>query len=270
MTESMLPKISIVTPSFNQSQFIEETMLSVLNQDYPNYEYIVVDGGSTDGSVDIIKKYSDRLAYWISEKDRGFGDAINKGFAKATGEILYWLNSDDLLLPGALLIVGKYFQKYRDTGLVFGDRHIIDPNSKLLSKRAYFFYFPGQLKFGKALPQECTFWRRDVFLRAGVLDEKLKFAIDFDLWCRMSKTAVIRHIPFYLGAFREQPASKSSTITTTGFDERDKILLKYFGSKPSALQARVFHFVLGNARRIFRLTGIVALKRRIISNRIHR
>jgi glycosyltransferase involved in cell wall biosynthesis len=263
-----LPKISVITPSFNQGEFIEETIKSVLSQGYPSLEYIVIDGGSTDNSVEVITKYENSLSYWVSEKDKGFGDAINKGFSRATGDILCWLNSDDLFLPGALLAVGKYFEKNKDTGLIFGDRHIIDTKSNLMYKRDYFFYFPNQLKFGKALPQECTFWRREVLLRAGPLDEQLKFAIDFDLWCRISMISTIRHIPLYLGAFREQPLSKSSTITKTGIEERDRIILKYFRKIPSAFQFRLFHLVLGVTRRIFKFTGINTLKRRMILNKI--
>ena len=120
------PRISIVTPSFNQGRFLERTILSVLNQNYPNLEYIVMDGGSTDESVEIIKKYENYLAYWISEKDNGQSDAIKKGFQKSTGEILAWLNSDDIYLSGALRGVAGFFRDGKGTEVVYGNRYIID------------------------------------------------------------------------------------------------------------------------------------------------
>lgn len=253
-----LPKISIVTPSYNQGAFLEKTIQSVLSQDYPNLEYIVIDGGSTDDSMQIISRYKDKLLYWESEKDNGFGHAINKGFAKATGEVLAWLNSDDLLLPGALLKIGTYFRDHEDVGLVFGDRHVVDEKGTLISLRRYFTYVKGQLRHGKTFPQECTFWRREAFIKAGgYLDETLKFGIDFDLWCRISKHAKIDHISYYLGAYRVQPLSKSSTIASTGLIERSSIIKKHFGRHPSLMEMRLFQMYLGILRRVYRILSKV-------------
>ncbi|MBL0744028.1 glycosyltransferase family 2 protein [Chryseolinea lacunae] len=261
------PKISIVTPSYNQGKFLEETILSVLSQEYPNLEYIIIDGGSTDQSVEIIRQYADRLSYWESERDRGFGHAINKGFSRATGEILCWLNSDDVLLPGALLTVGKYFARHADVGLVFSDRHVIGEQSDLLFKRKYFFYLPGQLRFAKTLPQECTFWRRTAFDKAGpYLNEELKFAIDLELWCRLSKVTTFRHIPLFLGAFRDQPLSKSTTLLDLGRTERQAIIAKYFERYPSQLALKVYQAWLTTLRRVYRLLGIESWKRKKILN----
>jgi glycosyltransferase involved in cell wall biosynthesis len=257
------PKISVVTPSYNQGMYLEETMLSVLSQKYPNLEYIVIDGGSSDQSVSIIQKYGAQLSYWESAPDRGFGHAINKGFSRATGEILCWLNSDDILLPGALLQVGAYFARHPNVGLVFGDRHIINERSVLVSRRKYFFYLPGQLRFAKTLPQECTFWRREPFEKVGAqLDEKLKFAIDLDLWCRLSKVTTFRHLPFFLGGFREQSLSKSAVLSDTGIRERNSIIDRYFGGLPSAKRLKAYQFWLATLRRLYRATGLEALKRR--------
>jgi len=267
--DKALPKISIVTPSFNQGVFLEETIQSVLSQNYPNLEYIIIDGGSKDNSVDIIKQYASRLTYWESERDRGFGHAINKGFARATGSIICWLNSDDVLLPGALLAVGKYFAQYPDTGLVFGDRHIINDRSELLSKRKYFFYLPGQLRFAKTLPQECTFWRREAFEKAGpYLNEELKFAIDLELWCRLSKVTTFAHIPFFLGSFRDQPLSKSTTLLDLGRRERQQVVRQHFNHYPSPLGLKLYQFWLTTLRRFYRAFGLETLKRRNILNAI--
>ena len=124
------PKISIITPSFNQSEFLEFTIQSVLSQDYPDLEYIIVDGGSTDGSLEIIKKYEDRLAWWVSEKDQGQTDAINKGFARATGKYLAWLNSDDTYQPGALSKAAEYLESHPEVGLVYGETNYIDQDGR--------------------------------------------------------------------------------------------------------------------------------------------
>ena len=267
--DEALPKISIVTPSFNQGMFLEETIQSVLSQQYPNLEYMIIDGGSNDNSVNIIKQYAPRLSYWESERDRGFGHAINKGFARAKGSIVCWLNSDDVLLPGALLTVGKYFAKHPEVGLVFGDRHIINDQSKLLSKRKYFFYLPGQLRFAKTLPQECTFWRRTAFEEAGAyLNEELKFAIDLELWCRLSKVARFKHIPFFLGSFRDQPQSKSSTLLELGRTERQRIVRQYFNNYPSPLGLKMYQLWLTTLRRFYRALGFETWKRRAILNEI--
>src|SRR5215208_2659718 len=120
------PRVSIITPSFNQGQFLEETMHSVLEQDYPNIEYIVVDGGSADNSVEIIKKYQGQLAWWVSEKDRGHADALNKGFSHATGEILAWLNSDDVYFPNAVSQAVSFLKTNPAIGMVYGDAELID------------------------------------------------------------------------------------------------------------------------------------------------
>ena len=262
-----LPKISIVTPSYNQGIFLEETILSVLSQNYPNLEYIVIDGGSSDDSVAIIQKHAPRLSYWESERDRGFGHAINKGFAKATGDILCWLNSDDVLLPGALLTIGTYFKTHPNVGLVYGDRHIIDDQSNLIYRRHYFFYLRGQLRYAKTFPQECTFWRRSAFEKVGGnLHEELKYAIDLELWCRLSQVTTIRHIPVFLGAFRDQPQSKSSTLVDVGRSERENIIARYFKNYPSPVRLKAYQVWLGVLRRLYRTLGFESRRRsRILS-----
>src|SRR5258706_6083465 len=135
MSGIAFPRISIVTPSFNQAAYVDATIRSVLDQRYPNLEYIVVDGGSTDGSVDIIRRYEDRLTYWVSEPDRGQADAINKGLARATGEIRAYLNSDDLYLPGALLRVAAEYRAHPDADIICGVCRVIDEHGRMVGQR---------------------------------------------------------------------------------------------------------------------------------------
>ncbi len=183
------PKISIVTPSFNQGKFLEKTILSVLEQGYLNLEYIIIDGGSTDESVEIIKKYSDRLAYWVSEPDRGQSHAINKGFERATGEIFGWLNSDDWYHPGALQAVAEAFMANSDAGAVVGAGELVDEAGNVLITAARnevtvetlydwidnFFWQPS-----------CFFLKR-VWDTCGPLDESVHFAMDLDLWIKIAQ-----------------------------------------------------------------------------------
>jgi glycosyltransferase involved in cell wall biosynthesis len=185
------PKISIITPSYNQGQFLEETILSVLKQNYPNMEYIIIDGGSTDNSVDIIKKYENRLAYWVSEKDRGQTHAINKGFHKCTGDILHWLNSDDLLLPGALNLVADFFKQNPNIDCMIGDLEVIAPNGQLLTlKKAIPFDFKTALYTSCLVPQPSTLFTRRAWKKTGDLDISLHYQMDFEYFLRMAKAGI--------------------------------------------------------------------------------
>lgn len=161
-------KISIVTPSYNQEQFLERTILSVINQNYPNLEYIIIDGGSTDGSVDIIKKYQKYLAYWISERDSGQSEAINKGFQKATGEIYAYLNSDDILELNVLKRINEIFTTQKKLDLIYSNCKIIDENDHILRLSiALPFNLREHLANIFAIPQPSTFWKREVFEKVG-------------------------------------------------------------------------------------------------------
>jgi len=183
------PKISVVTPSFNQGQFLEETILSVTGQDYPNLEYIIIDGGSTDGSVDIIKKYADRLTYWVSEPDKGQSHAVNKGFERATGDIFCWLNSDDIFLPGTLAFVG---QQFSDAEIIWGTGGLSGmsadgemtgsllhvPETSLLQWYTHF-------REGRAIIfQPATFWRHQLWEEVVELRDDLHYAFDFEFFLR--------------------------------------------------------------------------------------
>jgi len=206
------PRISIVTPSYNQGCFLEETIRSVLLQNYPNLEYIVIDGGSTDNSVNIIKRYEEHIAYWQSEKDRGQSDAIAKGFERATGDILSWLNSDDILLPDALTHIAEAFAQDSATGVVFGNTLVIDKNSKEINR--YFwpkFLFRYHWSLGQYIGQESCFWTRDVYDRVGGINRDKFFIMDYDLLIRMWEVTRFKKIWRFVGGFRIHDAAKNST-----------------------------------------------------------
>jgi glycosyltransferase involved in cell wall biosynthesis len=183
------PRVSIVTPSYNQGRFIEETIRSVLLQGYPNLEYIIMDGGSTDGTVDIIRKYEPWLAYWVSEKDRGQSHAVNKGWQRATGEILAYLNSDDLYLPGAIHRAVEALSQNQTAALVYSDGIWIDEAGGFLKLQQSGPLDARQMLTGASpfgIPQPTAFMRRDAVQMVGWLDESLHMAMDFDLWVKLA------------------------------------------------------------------------------------
>lgn len=201
MTEP--PLVSIVTPSFNQARYLAATIQSILSQDYPRIEYIIVDGGSTDGSIDLIRKYSHARAtvtgrgvsWWVSEKDQGQTDAINKGFARANGEILAWLNSDDTYEPGAVAAAVNYLREHPATGMVYSDCNYINERGEVIGK------FPAaqtdhrRLRAGYVhIPQQTAFFRADLWRQVGPLDPSFYFAMDYDLWTRIAARAEIKYL----------------------------------------------------------------------------
>jgi len=216
-----LPRISIVTPSHNQAAFLEQTIRSVLDQDYPDLEYIVMDGGSTDGSVDIIRKYADCLAYWVSEKDNGQADAIMRGFQRATGDILAWVNSDDTLLPGALRRVGEYFARRPEVEVVVGGCIRVDEQGQPLRARGF---GPVVCNLGTSqnlrkllywdlgFAQPASFWRREAFFAVGGFDTSLRFCFDYDMYLRLAQRKPFGRIKAFLACFRVHSESKTSTL----------------------------------------------------------
>lgn len=191
--ENHLPRITVVTPSYNQATFIEETIQSVLSQNYPNLEYIVIDGGSTDGSVDIIRRYQEHLAYWVSEPDLGQSHALNKGFSVATGDWLTWINSDDVYLPGALCEVARTIQANESCDWVVGAVEFADVDLNPLGTFAPVCHTDDWLDFvctkrknGTALPQVGSFWSRNAWNAAGQLDETFQYVMDHEYWGRLA------------------------------------------------------------------------------------
>jgi glycosyltransferase involved in cell wall biosynthesis len=222
---SDLPTITIVTPSFNQALYLEKTIRSVLDQRYPALRYVIIDGGSTDGSVDIIRRYESQLAYWVSENDAGQSDALNKGFTSlpappSKGHIMTWLNSDDILLPGALQAVGETFARYPQIVWLTGQSASTDVHDRLRLSRLKTGHFRGLIQrgwyHGRALGfirQEGTFWRRELWEKAGgTLDVNKRYAMDFDLWRRFALFADLVTIDRHLAAFRFQPEQKTAAI----------------------------------------------------------
>ena len=175
---SAYPKITIVTPSYNQAVFLERTILSVLNQNYPNLEYIIIDGGSTDGSIEIIKKYEKYLSYWVSEKDQGQADAINKGFQKATGDLVAWQNSDDVYLPDAFQKIAETYKKNPNYDVYFGNIFIIDSCDKLIREMRFHPFSVNHLIYYRwNLSSQAVFWKREIFNKVGYL---LDYNVSFD------------------------------------------------------------------------------------------
>ncbi len=205
------PLISVVTPSYNQAPFLEATIRSVLEQDYEALEYIVVDGGSSDRSVSIIEKYADRLAWWVSEPDLGQTDAINKGFARARGEILAWLNSDDTYESGALSEAVAFLQANPQVGMVYGDANFIDARGRVIGRfDARQTDFDRLMRGAVYIPQQAAFFRADLWRQVGPLDPTFYFAMDYDLWVRLARLAEIRYLPGRVWAnFRLHGAAKS-------------------------------------------------------------
>lgn len=224
------PLVTLVTPSYNQGDFIRATIESVLGQDYPHIEYIVMDGGSTDQTAAIVAEYSGRLT-WISEKDRGQAHAINKGFQKARGEIVAWLNSDDILLPGAVARAVQAFERAPRAGAIYGEGHLMDREGRFTGR------FPATEPFNlwklvylsDYVLQQSTFFRRAAVEKVGWLDENLHYAMDWDLLIRLGKRFGLHYVPDYLGALREYPEAKTFSGGSRRVEEIRSVLERHTG-----------------------------------------
>ncbi len=252
--------VSIVTPSYNQARFLEETMRSVLEQDYADIEYIVVDGGSTDGSRELLERYSSRLAWWISEKDRGQTDAINKGFNRARGDVLAWLNSDDTYQPGAVREAVEFLQANPQVGLVYGDANYIDENGRVIGR------FPAaqtdyrRLRQGYVhIPQQSAFFRADLWRKVGPLDASFYFAMDYDLWVRLAREAPLVYHPRLWANFRLHSDAKTIAADDRCWPEMLRVHYRDGGSRFAPIVLKYWirklaaPYINWRRRRLFRL-----------------
>jgi glycosyltransferase involved in cell wall biosynthesis len=256
-----LPLVSIVTPSFNQGRFLEETLLSVQRQDYPRIEHIVVDGGSSDGTLDIIRRHERSLARWMSEPDEGQTDAIAKGFSLASGDILAWLNSDDLLMPSAVRVAVAELVGDPALGLVYGDRIEIDSRGNITNVVQLPSHRNSMFRRNFTIPQETAFFRRQAYEAAGGVDRSLHFAMDFDLWVRLAAVAPMRHVPLFLGSYRQHGTSKSVEIHADGAGQK-------YSTESEAVYRR--HFGRGLPSRRMMFWYRVASKGRLVIERASR
>jgi glycosyltransferase involved in cell wall biosynthesis len=233
--------VSIVTPSYNQSRFIEDTIQSVLSQDYPQIEYLVVDGASTDGTVDIIRKYEARLAWWVSERDQGQTDAINKGFARATGQILAWLNSDDTYEPEAVSAAVRYLQEHPDVGMVYGDCNYINKDGELIGQFKSRQTSYRRIRRGyNHIPQQTMFFRAELWKDVGPLDPSFHYAMDYDLWTRLAARSEIKYVPQTWANFRLHTSGKTIMADDRFWPEMLRIHYRDGGSFFSVLVARYY------------------------------
>jgi glycosyltransferase involved in cell wall biosynthesis len=230
------PKISLVMPSYNQAQFLEETIRSVLDQNYPNLEYIVIDGGSNDGSVEILQRYADQFTYWVSEPDQGQTDALNKGFSKATGDLFCWLCSDDLLEPRALHEVAEFFEQHPTARVVYGDTIWVNANNvpiryrKELAFNRFIFLYEHNF-----IPQPSTFWRRDLHRQVGSLDPQFNASMDADLWLRFAEVTELHHARKTWSRMRLHPEQKTQRLLAARRVEAKCLRQRYLGEEPDWL-----------------------------------
>ena len=236
---SNLPKISVVIPSYNQEAFLEQTLVSVLGQNYPNLELFVLDGGSKDGSVEIIKRYADRIHFWRSQRDGGQAAALADGFSKCTGEILCWVNSDDFLAEGSLQAVADFFMANPQAEVVVGDICLTDVDGnpiQYISEPKWNLNW--QVYVRNCMPQPSVFWKRSLYSRVAGVRPELRFAMDYDLWFQFVKQTNFHFIHRLLSFQRQHDATKSSTMQDVATVEKPRVARNYFPQLPPVSNLR--------------------------------
>lgn len=233
-SHSEIPLVSIVTPSYNQAMYLEDTLSSVIYQDYPRIEYIVIDGGSTDGSQEIIHRYTDRLAYWMSESDRGQADAINKGLRRTTGDIVAWLNSDDLYMAGAVGEAVEALEANPQAGMVYADGLMVDAEGRLLDKHRYRGYNVLDLFCWNVLLQPTVFMRRSALEAVGLLGEEYHLVLDHELWIRIAVQFPIVHVPSFWAVERSHADAKTVVQAADWVEEAERFLAQAEASEQFA------------------------------------
>lgn len=235
------PRISIVTPSYNHARFVPWTVRSVLHQRYPDLEYILMDGGSKDATVEVLAPYRSSFAHFVSERDKGQSDALCRGFLRSSGEIMAYLNSDDLLAPGVLHTIARYFHDHPEVDVVYGHRVLIDA----VNLTTGYWMVPERhnhylMMRWDMIPQETCFWRRRIWERAGNVDSSFRFAMDYDLFSRfMAAGARFAVLPRFLGAFRKHDEAKTTQLMDTVGKTESELIWNKHGLRP-----RWFHPLL--------------------------
>ncbi|MEN6624666.1 MAG: glycosyltransferase family 2 protein [Candidatus Sumerlaeia bacterium] len=224
-----LPTIAIVTPSLNQGRYLEQTIRSVVEQDYPALRYWVQDGGSTDGSLDIIKKYEPQLAGWTSGRDEGHADAVNRGFSRIEGEVMAFINSDDYYLPGALRAAGEAFAADPELDMIYGDALYVDPDDRPLVIDVLPAYDWEDLKRICIVPQQACFWRRRAWEAAGGLGRALWFSFDYEFFLKVAEKGKVRHVPRLMAAYRHHMQAKTSHSRGRWAEDDRKLRERYLG-----------------------------------------
>ncbi|GAA4446237.1 hypothetical protein GCM10023091_39020 [Ravibacter arvi] len=259
-TGLQVPRLTIITPSYNQAEFLERTILSVLNQGYPNLEYMIIDGGSTDNSVEVIKKYEPYLSYWVSEKDKGQVDALNKGLRKATGQWIAFQNSDDVYFPGTLHRFAQALQSgHSEADILYGDLYMIDTNDQATELlKTIPFSFSSQLWEGMQIHNQSLFFKRSLTDRYGLFDESYRFAFDYEFITRYTaqKGVVAKRVGGMAGALRVHESAKSSTIANIGREEHHKIQSDFAAKLKQQVPTKIEYLCIRLRKALYLLTDM--------------